>query len=205
MNEEVRRIKEIVRTVDEHTKDEENAEAKVPEYFTISPAKFILMSVLSFSLYELYWFYKNWEIHKQATMENTSPFWRAFFAPLYAWSFFNKIKIPGDSRGSGGQIQCYTIRPYLFHTYCIQSFAWNAIAAFFPLFFAAPSCSKDNDRTEQESWTSGDCWVKRQTYIDTVCHSRDGFFRNGFSDRDYVIEPDLGRPSIECYTKYPKD
>ncbi len=48
--------------------------------------KFILLSVVTFGLYELYWFYKTWKFLKERNNLNISPFWRTVFSPLYAGS-----------------------------------------------------------------------------------------------------------------------
>ncbi|MDG1942636.1 MAG: tetratricopeptide repeat protein [Halioglobus sp.] len=65
-------------------------------FFTTSSLKLALMSVCTFGIYELYWFYKNWVLIKERTGESIMPFWRAFFAPLWAYSCFKKIKASAD-------------------------------------------------------------------------------------------------------------
>ncbi len=61
-------------------------------FFTTSILKLVLMSICTFGLYELYWFYHNWVLIKERTGKNIMPFWRAFFAPLWAYSCFKHIK-----------------------------------------------------------------------------------------------------------------
>jgi len=63
-----------------------------PYFFTTSALKLTLMSICTFGLYELYWFYKNWVLIKVRTGTKIMPFWRAFFAPLWAYSCFRHIK-----------------------------------------------------------------------------------------------------------------
>lgn len=63
-----------------------------PYFFTTSTLKLSLMSICTFGIYELYWFYKNWVLIKGRTGENIMPFWRAFFAPIWAYSCFSHIK-----------------------------------------------------------------------------------------------------------------
>tara|TARA_R110002072_G_scaffold156742_1_gene307269 strand:+ start:4565 stop:5863 length:1299 start_codon:yes stop_codon:yes gene_type:complete len=68
-------------------------------FFTTSSLKLALMSVCTFGIYELYWFYKNWVLIKERTGERIMPFWRGFFAPLWAYSCFKKIKASaGENR-----------------------------------------------------------------------------------------------------------
>jgi hypothetical protein len=59
-------------------------------YFTPSTSKLVVMSLCTFGLYNLYWFYKNWLILKNAGKE-CSPFWRTFFASIFAYSCFKSI------------------------------------------------------------------------------------------------------------------
>jgi hypothetical protein len=59
--------------------------------FPVATHKFIVLSICTFSLYELYWCYQNWKRLKSASGENLKPHWRAFFAPLWAYSLFKRI------------------------------------------------------------------------------------------------------------------
>ena len=61
-------------------------------FFTTSTLKLTLMSICTFGLYEIYWFYYNWVLIKEQTEKNMMPFWRAFFAPLWAYKFIEHIK-----------------------------------------------------------------------------------------------------------------
>jgi len=49
------------------------------------------MSICTFGVYELYWCYKNWQRIKERAREDLSPFWRAFFAPFWGFSLFERI------------------------------------------------------------------------------------------------------------------
>ena len=55
-------------------------------FFPVATHKFLILSICSFSIYELYWCYKNWQRIQDATGESIDPFWRAFFAPLWVFS-----------------------------------------------------------------------------------------------------------------------
>ena len=61
-------------------------------FFTTSTFKLVVMSICTFGIYELYWFYKNWVLIKERTGRNIMPFWRAFFAVLWAYSCIAHIK-----------------------------------------------------------------------------------------------------------------
>lgn len=61
------------------------------EYFSIPPARLALLSVLTLGLYEIFWFYKNWEAIKKAEQQKISPLGRAIFTVFYCHSFFKKV------------------------------------------------------------------------------------------------------------------
>jgi hypothetical protein len=60
-------------------------------YHHISPLKFVALSVLTFGLYELYWCYKCWKYIRTEEDSRISPFWRAFFAPLWIYPLSKRI------------------------------------------------------------------------------------------------------------------
>ncbi|MGH1374134.1 MAG: hypothetical protein ACRBBW_18985 [Cellvibrionaceae bacterium] len=61
-------------------------------YFSVSPLKLVIMSIGTFGIYDLYWFYKNFCHIKQKNNLDIMPFWRAFFAPLWSYSAFDHIQ-----------------------------------------------------------------------------------------------------------------
>lgn len=50
-------------------------------------SNFVLLTILSFGLYEIYWFYRNWKHFKLHKNLNISPGWRTvgLFVPIYGW------------------------------------------------------------------------------------------------------------------------
>lgn len=54
-----------------------------PMYHAVSNAKLVVLSLCTFGLYPLVWFYRNWKLEKQRTGEDLSPFWRTFFTLFY--------------------------------------------------------------------------------------------------------------------------
>ena len=67
--------------------------------FPVTTHKFIILSICTFGIYELYWCYQNWKRIKLASGLKLRPFWRAFFAPLWAFSLFRRIKSLAVSSG----------------------------------------------------------------------------------------------------------
>ncbi len=62
-----------------------------PIYFPVSSLKFIVMSVVTLGIYELYWFYRNWNYLKLQGFK-VSPFWRAWFGLLFFYDLAARIK-----------------------------------------------------------------------------------------------------------------
>lgn len=91
-----------------------------PYFFSTSALKLVLMSVCTFGIYELYWFYKNWTLIRERTEQNIMPFWRAFFAPIWTYSCFRHI----ESSARENNIQ--------------ESLSFGALAVFYIILIVAP-------------------------------------------------------------------
>lgn len=61
-------------------------------FFPVPTHKFVVLSICTFGIYELYWAYKNWKRIQAASGETMSPFWRAFFAPFWGFSLFRRVR-----------------------------------------------------------------------------------------------------------------
>lgn len=60
-------------------------------YFTVGALKFSLMSLTTFGIYELYWFYRNWRVIKNRDKSKILPFWRALFWPFWTFSLMSRF------------------------------------------------------------------------------------------------------------------
>jgi hypothetical protein len=76
--------------------------------FSVSLSKLAIMSLCTFGFYELYWCYKQWDAIRRRESEHLSPFWRAFFAPLWGFSLFPRLQklmakhsVPANWSGTG--------------------------------------------------------------------------------------------------------
>ena len=63
-----------------------------PCFFSVSITKLVVLSLCSLGLYELYWFYKNWQLVKNHERSDISPFWRAIFANFFCYALFRRVK-----------------------------------------------------------------------------------------------------------------
>ena len=73
--------------------------AEESPYFPVATHKFIVLSVCTFGMYDIYWFFQNWRRIQERTRGSLSPFWRAVFAPFWAFSLFRHIH--DDARRAG--------------------------------------------------------------------------------------------------------
>ena len=69
------------------------------EYFAISPKRLALFSILTFGIYEIYWFYKNWVAVKKFEGAKVSPFWRAIFAVFFCYNLFKRVLESAKQQG----------------------------------------------------------------------------------------------------------
>lgn len=67
-------------------------------YFPVARQKLIVMSLSTLSLYQIYWFYKNFQRVNARAGSGASPFWRAVAAPLTAHGLFAAVRTDARSR-----------------------------------------------------------------------------------------------------------
>ena len=60
-------------------------------FYGVSSAKLILMSVLTFTFYNFYWFYKNFNACKKRYDDESIPILRTLFSPIFSYSLFTAI------------------------------------------------------------------------------------------------------------------
>jgi hypothetical protein len=75
------------------------SQAQAVALHPMSVGKLAVMSLFTFGLYQLYWCYRNWYLLKAFRREDVSPFWRAFFAPLFGFSLFRNVRNEAERNG----------------------------------------------------------------------------------------------------------
>ena len=117
-------------------------------YYAVSVFRFVTLSLATLGLFELYWFYQNWRRERVRTGERLSPFWRAFFAPLWAFSCFTRLRQAADTANTPS-----TVSPGLLGvSYLILSMVWRlpdpfwlvSILTFLPLLPANLTAARLN-------------------------------------------------------------
>ena len=61
-------------------------------FFDVSIPKLVVLSVCSLGIYELYWFYKNWQIVRARERSDISPLSRAVFGYFFCYALFKRIR-----------------------------------------------------------------------------------------------------------------
>ncbi len=69
------------------------------EFFSIPPLRLFLLSVVTFNLYNVYWFYKQWKAVKYKEKSRIYPFWRAWFDIFFALSLFKRVSSKAHEYG----------------------------------------------------------------------------------------------------------
>ena len=82
----------------ENVEPQESGASK-PLFFPVSTRKLLVMSTVTFGLYEIFWFYKNWKLVKERTGENIMPFWRGFFGVIFCHACFREMREASEDRG----------------------------------------------------------------------------------------------------------
>lgn len=100
-------------------------------FFDVSVLKLVLMSFATLGLYQIYWFYKNWELAKQRG-QDVWPFARAIFAIFFVIPLFRQIQEMGRSTS----VAVTTRAGSLGALFIIVQFAWRLPDPFWIIGFA---------------------------------------------------------------------
>ena len=73
--------------------------ADEPDFYVVAPRKFYLLAVLTFNLYFVYWFYRNWRRIKERNNEDIWPPARAIFYIFFTHALFKNIDLKIKSLG----------------------------------------------------------------------------------------------------------
>lgn len=69
-------------------------------FFLVGVPKFIAMTLLTFGVYQLYWWYRHWARLRAHGGEDVWPWLRTIFANLFAYYFFDRVNEEADRQGT---------------------------------------------------------------------------------------------------------
>jgi hypothetical protein len=75
-----------------------------PPFFAVSMAKLILMLVCTFGLYQVYWFYKNWQRIAERERVSVWPLARAILAVFFCYPCFARMRDHESAGELGSQL-----------------------------------------------------------------------------------------------------
>lgn len=130
-----------------------------PLFLHISVGRLILMSILSFSLYEAYWIYKNWSYVKERDHLDIRPFWRGIFGVFFCHSLLRRIHEDREAR----QVTAPSFSPGALAT------GWVILIIFANLLTRAPGIAATIVSAFIPSFL---CLVPVQNYVNTVSKQR---------------------------------
>lgn len=124
-------------------------------YFTLPTEKLIVFNVLTFGLYNIYWFYKNW--HQIRLHENIDvrPVWRSMFYYIFCYSCFRKIKRSADKNGIPNRFSPAACSVLLVLCLIIGNFPLIWVLGYFaiiPMYFANKLAIKINQAVIPYYW-----------------------------------------------------
>jgi hypothetical protein len=65
--------------------------AAAPPFFAVSERKLLVLSLLTLSLYQFYWFYLHWQAEKRTEHPRISPIGRSLLVYLFCYRLFRRI------------------------------------------------------------------------------------------------------------------
>ena len=123
-------------------------------YYPVSPAKLVTLSLLTFGVYEIYWFYRNWKYVRERDLSNISPFWRSVFGVIWYPALCTDLRrtLPDSAVASSGMLNCMAL------LYLALSISWRApdpywlvaFLTFIPLLPAARAIAAVNPPTSPD-------------------------------------------------------
>lgn len=130
--------------------DQPSMAAGATVFFPVGPLKLSVMSMATFGLYEVYWFYKNWADIKTREAININPVLRAVFYPLFAHSAFTRVKDKGAEVGAVGGYSSGALAIAVFlllaSTYLPDPFWLISLLSFVPLLPVQSAINSINAR-----------------------------------------------------------
>ena len=79
--------------------DKVTADKTEAMFYGVGVSKFIVLSVLTWGLFDFYWFYKNFALYKKKIDDDSIPLARAIFSPIFAYYLFIAVNMRLEGKG----------------------------------------------------------------------------------------------------------
>ena len=61
------------------------------QFYVVSDKKFLVLYISTLGVYSVYWFFKNWQLHKESSGEDIWPVPRAIFSIFFVHALFRRV------------------------------------------------------------------------------------------------------------------
>lgn len=83
-------------------------------FFAVSENKLFTLYIMSFGLYGIYWFYRNWKLQQPVMDKKIYPLWRAIFSIFFTHALFRRInrrasRVEGNHRFSANTLATFYV------------------------------------------------------------------------------------------------
>ena len=119
--------------------------------FSVPSEKLVLMSVCTYGMYCLYWFFRNWSGVRDISGKNYSPLVRAWLFPFYNRNLFEEIKKIAQEM----EIQVKWLSSVLSYGYLLFLVGWYSPYMLFVSIFAGVILLPANNTCEQFNEANG--------------------------------------------------
>ena len=79
--------------------DLDSGQPALPPFFAVSLLKLVVLSTFTLGIYNIYWFWRNWNRIRASGEPSIMPIWRAIFLVIFCYPCFYRIRMAGLSRG----------------------------------------------------------------------------------------------------------
>jgi hypothetical protein len=73
-------------------------------FFAVGLVKLLVMTLVTFGLYEVYWFYRHWRLVKARDRSDLWPIPRAIFAVFFVYQLFQRMRSDGEEQNVPGTL-----------------------------------------------------------------------------------------------------
>ncbi|AAZ26120.1 MULTISPECIES: hypothetical protein [Colwellia] len=132
----------------ESSEAESQVKSNEMEFYVVSPKKFLILFIGTFSLYTVYWFFKHWSQYKKSANEDMWPIMRGIFSIFFTHSLFALFEMKYTNKtGEKPKSINYLATIYVVFTIGCQIFGQfsdngygNPITFYFSLLILPVSC-----------------------------------------------------------------
>ncbi|GAA6145293.1 DUF3857 domain-containing transglutaminase family protein [Thalassolituus maritimus] len=102
------------------------------QFFPVSATKFVGMWIITFGVYGVYWFYRNFKFIKERDNDTSMPFMRAFFKMFWFYPLWRSLKADNDKRYEVNQLPSAFVAGVLAILFAVSTLLQSKNGIWFP-------------------------------------------------------------------------